>query len=104
MFLASVFVRFEGLDLLAIHMLCNLVCLPLLERETESFVTVILIIRLILVIFHTYEVAVYSFGVEGECHESINCSSLWDDLEGPGLYGVSGEMRMRNSVCSPVRS
>lgn len=64
MFLASVLVRLESRHLLAIHMLRNLICLPFLEAEAESFMTVIFIICLILVVLHSYEVAVHSFGVE----------------------------------------
>lgn len=47
MFLIQILACFERRDLLAIRMLRNLI-LPFLEIETESLMTVILIIRLIL--------------------------------------------------------
>jgi len=59
MLFPSIFVRFEHLNLLAIHMLRNLIRLPFLEGESQSLMTVIFIIGLVFVIFYSDEITVY---------------------------------------------
>jgi hypothetical protein len=63
MLLAGIFIRFKRSHLSRIHMLGHLICLPLLERKSESLMPVILIICLILVVLDADEVAVYGFGI-----------------------------------------
>merc|ERR1711939_481466 len=46
---------------------------------------IILVVRLIFVVLDPDEVAVDSFWVERESHESVDSCSLRDDLERPGL-------------------
>jgi hypothetical protein len=57
-------VRLESFNLLAIHMLGNLIGLPFLEAETQAFMTVVLIVGLVLVVFHTNKVAVDRFRIQ----------------------------------------
>lgn len=85
MLLSSILVPLEHCNLLAIHVLSHLVRLPLLEREAQTLVAVILIVRLVLVVFHPDEVAVHGFGVEGKRNQCIDGGCFGDDLEGPGL-------------------
>jgi hypothetical protein len=61
----------------------NLVCLPLLEAESEPLMAVVLVVRLILMIFNSYEVAVNSLGVEGKRDKRIDGCCLGQDLECP---------------------
>ena len=53
------------LHLGAVHLLHNLVCLPLLKTETETLMRVVLVIRLIFVVLDLDEVAVDGGWVEG---------------------------------------
>lgn len=64
MFLRSVLVSLELCDLGRVHVLHDVVCLPLLECEAESLMTVVLVVCLILVVFYLDEVGVYCVGVE----------------------------------------
>ena len=59
------FISLKLLHLGAVHLLHDLVCLPLLKAETETLVRVVLVIRLIFVIFDLDEVAVDGGWVEG---------------------------------------
>lgn len=95
MFLSSILVCFESSNLLRIHMLCDLICLPLLERKPEPFVAVILVVGLIFVVLDTNEVTVDSLGIQGEGDESVDRGSLGNDFKGPRLMAV-------NIICSAI--
>ena len=56
--LRSTLILLKVLYLLAIHILHHIICLPFLETESRPLMTVIFVIRLILVIFHLYELRV----------------------------------------------
>lgn len=56
--LCRIFVSNERLHIIAAHVFCNLVCLPLLEAEAHTLMTIILIICLILVILDLDEITV----------------------------------------------
>lgn len=79
-------IRLEPRYLLTIHTLGHLIRLPLLKAKLQSLMTIILIIRLILMIFHANEIAVHSLGVERQGDECGDGCGLGDDLEGPGLF------------------
>lgn len=81
--LAGTLVGFESLDLRAVHMLHDLVGLPLLEAEAKTLMRVVLVVRLILVVLDLDEIAVDGSGVEGEGDESVDGGGFGDDFEGP---------------------
>ena len=56
--LPRAFIRFKFLHLGAIHVLHHLICLPFLEAESQTFVGVVLVVRLVLVVLDLDEVAV----------------------------------------------
>lgn len=85
MLFPSILILDEILDILTVHMFSNLIRLPLLEREAQSFVRVIFVIRLVLVVLDTDEVRVHCFRVKRECDKRINSRSLGDYFECPGL-------------------
>ena len=66
-------------------MLGHLIRLPPLARESQSLVAVILVVCLILVVLDADEIALYGFGVQGECDQRIDSGGLGNDLEGPRL-------------------
>jgi hypothetical protein len=68
MLLSSILVSLKCCNLLTIHVLRHLVRLPLLECKSKALVTLILLIRLVIVVFHPDEVTVHGVGVEGECN------------------------------------
>ena len=84
--LASTLVLLKVLHLLRVHVLHNLISLPLLEREAHTLMRVIFVVGLILVILQLNEVGVDSRGIEGQGNESVNRGGLWNEFEGPGLY------------------
>ena len=61
-FLSSLLVCLEQMDLFTVHVLHHRVRLPLLETEAETLMRVVLIVGLILVIFHLDEVTVDGIG------------------------------------------
>ena len=65
MLFARSLISLKFLHLGAVHVLHNLVCLPLLKAETETFVRVVLVIRLIFVILDLDEITVDGGWVEG---------------------------------------
>ena len=83
--LASTFVLLEVLHLFRIHILHNLISLPLLEREASAFVRVVFVISLILVILQLNEIGVDSRGIEGQGNKSVDGGGLWDELKSPRL-------------------
>jgi len=81
--LGSTLVLLKVLDLIAVHVLDNIVGLPLLEAETKALVRVVLVVGLILVVLDLDEVRVNGVWVERERDEGVDGGSLWDELEGP---------------------
>jgi hypothetical protein len=67
-------------------MLHHSIRLPLLETKTHTLMAIILIIRLILVVLHLYEIRVHSVRVETERDQSVDGGGLGDDFESPGLF------------------
>ncbi len=78
-------IRLKLLHLRTIHMLHNLIRLPLLKTESQSFVGIVFIIGLVFVVFYLNEVGVYRGGVEGEGDEGVYSGGLGDEFECPGL-------------------
>ena len=62
--LSSALVLLKVLDLVAVHVLDNVVGLPLLEAETSTLVRVVLVIGLVLVVLDLDEVRVNGVWVE----------------------------------------
>lgn len=60
----SALVGLELSNLWAVHVLHDLIRLPLLETETETLMRVILVVGLILVVFQLNEIGVYRRWVE----------------------------------------
>ena len=85
LFLPSPLILLKYLHLRAIHMLHDLIGLPLLERKPEAFVRIVLVVSLVLVVFYLDEVRVCGGGVEREGHERVDGGGFGDDFEGPGL-------------------
>ena len=85
MFLACPLICLEQLHLLAIHVLHNVIRLPLLESKPKSLMRVILVIRLVLVILDLYEVAVYGRGIQRQRHNGIDGRRLRNAPERPAL-------------------
>lgn len=83
MLLAGPLVRLKLLHLRAVHMLHDLISLPLLEGEPQALVRVVLVIRLVLVVLDLDEVAVDGGRVEGEGDEGVDGGGFGDDFEGP---------------------
>ena len=81
--LARPLIRLKLLHLRTVHMLHNLICLPLLEGETQTLVRVVLVIRLILVVLDLDEVAVDGGRVERQGDEGIDGGGFRDDFESP---------------------
>lgn len=85
----------EQLDLLAVHVLHDLIGLPFLEAEAEAFVRVVLVVGLILVVLDPDEVGVDRFGIKGQADEGVDGGGFGDDFEGPGLFeGKRGEVSL----------
>jgi hypothetical protein len=80
------FISLEVFHFLAVHVLHDSICLPLLKAKTDPFVTIIFIIGLIFVVFNLNEVRVDGVRVERKRDNSIDRSSLGDDLECPRLF------------------
>lgn len=78
-------VRLELLDLLAIHVLHDLIGLPFLEREADAFVRVVFVVGLILVELDADEVRLDRLGVERKADEGVDGGGFGDQAEGPGL-------------------
>lgn len=78
-------VGLEQGHLLAVHVLHDLIRLPLLEGEADAFVRVVLVVGLVLVVLDSDEVGVFRLRVEGEGDEGVDGSGFGDELEGPGL-------------------
>jgi hypothetical protein len=85
MFLSGILIRLKRLDAVIIHELGHLVGLEFLEGKPDTLVTIILIICLILVIFHSDEIGMYSFRIQRKGYQGVDRSGLWNDLECPGL-------------------
>ena len=85
MLLPRPLVRLKLLHLGAIHVLHDLIRLPLLEAEPQPLVRVVLVVGLVLVVLDLDEVAVDGSGVEGEGDEGVDGGGFGDDGEGPGL-------------------
>lgn len=83
MLLAGPLIRFKLLHLRTIHMLHDLIRLPLLEGEAQPLVGVIFVVGLILVVLDLDEVAVDGGRVEGEGDEGVDGGGFGDDFEGP---------------------
>ena len=83
MLLPRPLVRLEFRHLGAIHVLHDLIGLPLLEAEPQTLMRVVLIVGLILVVFYLDEVAVDGGRVEGEGDEGVDGGGFGDDFEGP---------------------
>ena len=83
MLLPRPLIRLEFHHLGAIHMLHDLIRLPLLEAEAQTLMRVVLIVGLILVVFDLDEVAVDGGRVQGEGDEGVDSGGFGDDFEGP---------------------
>lgn len=66
-------------------MLGDIVCLPLLEAETQAFVRVIFVIGLILVVLDTDEVRINCGRVKTQADKRIDGGLLVDSQESPAL-------------------
>lgn len=75
----------KRLHLRAIHMLHDLIGLPLLETKPEPLVAVVFVVGLVFVVFDADEVGVFGGRVEGERDEGVDGGRFGDDSEGPGL-------------------
>jgi len=62
--LSSALVLLKVLDLVAVHVLDNVVGLPLLEAETSTLVRVVLVVGLVLVVLDLDEVRVNGVWIE----------------------------------------
>lgn len=83
MLLRRALIRLKLLHLRAIHVLHDLIRLPLLEAEAEALVRVVLVVGLVFVVLDLDEVAVDGGGVEGEGDEGVDGGGFGDDFEGP---------------------
>ena len=83
--LSRTLIRLELLHLRTIHMLHNLVRLPLLKTESQPFVGIIFIVSLIFVVFYPNEVGVCGGGLEREGDKGVYCGGFGNDFECPGL-------------------
>lgn len=81
--LSSVLVTLEYLDLVHAHVLSDLISLPLLERETQAFMRIVLVICLILMVLDPHKIIVQGSWVEGEGNEGVYRCCLWNNLECP---------------------
>jgi hypothetical protein len=105
MFLSGTLVRLKRLDIVIIHELGHLVGLELLEGKPDTLVTIIFIICLILVIFYSDEIGMYSFRIQRQGYQGIDRSGLWNDLECPGLRcSISNVWREKTILNILVRS
>lgn len=91
--LRSILVRLEGCYLGTIHIGRDVVCLPLLERCTETFVRIVLVISLVFVVLDTDEVGVDGSRIERQTDEGIDDGGLGDDLECPLLLYILAQPR-----------
>ena len=66
-------------------MLHHRISLPLLEAKTQAFMRVVLIVRLVLVVFYSNELAVNGGRIERKGDKRVNGRSFGDYLEGPAL-------------------
>ena len=64
-FFLRVSISLENIHLFAIHVLGNIVCLPLLKAEPHAFVAVVFVICLVFVIFDLDEIRINRSGIEG---------------------------------------
>ena len=87
--LSSAFVRLELCDLGTVHVFHDIVRLPFLERETQSFVGVIFVIGLVLVILDADEVRIDRLRIQRQGDEGVDGRRLGNDLERPRLGAVS---------------
>ena len=83
MFLPRALISFKRRHLRTIHILHDLIGLPLLEAEAQPLMGVVFVVGLVLVVFHLDEVGVYGGGVEGEGDEGVDGGGFGDDFEGP---------------------
>lgn len=83
MLLRRALICLKLLHLGAVHVLHDLIGLPLLEAEAETLVRVVLVVGLVFVVLDLDEVAVDGGGVEGEGDEGVDGGGLGDDFEGP---------------------
>jgi hypothetical protein len=105
MFHSGTLIHLKRLDVVIIHELGHLVGLELLEGKPDTLVTIILIICLILVVFHSDEIGMYSFRIQRKGYQSVDRSGLWNDLECPGLgCSISNVWREKTVWHIPVRS
>lgn len=86
MLLRRALVGLEFFHLGAVHVLHDLVGLPLFEAEAEALVRVVLVVGLVLVVLDLDEVAVDGGGGEGEGDDGVDGGGFGDHFEGPGLY------------------
>jgi hypothetical protein len=89
MLLPSTLICLKRSYLLRIHMLGHLIRLPLLERESQSLVAIILIICLVFVVLDADEVAMHCLGIQGKGDKCVDSGGFGNDLEGPGLEHFS---------------
>lgn len=73
----------EVLDLLTVHILGDIIRLPLLEIEAQALVAVVLVVGLIFMILDLDEVAVDCVWVERERDDGVDFCGLGEDLECP---------------------
>lgn len=82
---AGILISFEHLYFKTIHILHDVIRLPLLKRRSEAFVRVVFVVGLVLVVLDANEIAVDSGRVKGQANEGVDDSRLGDDLERPRL-------------------
>lgn len=85
MLLGSPLIGLKLLHLGTVHVLHDLIGLPLLEAEAQPLVRIVLVVGLVLVVLDLDEVALDGGGVEGQGDESVNGGGFGDEFEGPGL-------------------
>ena len=105
MFLSDTLIRLKRLDVVIIHEPGHLVGLEFLEGKPDTLVTIIFIFCLILVIFHSDEIGMYSFRIQRKGYQGVDRSDLWNDPECPGLGCIIGNVWREKTVWHiPVRS
>ena len=70
-------------------MLSYLICLPLFEAEPNSFMRIVLVVRLVFVVLDANEFGIYSLGVQRKRNQCIDGRSLRYNTECPGLKSAS---------------
>jgi hypothetical protein len=88
MLLSRILILNKRLNFLRIHMLHHLISSPLLNAKTHTFMTIILIIRLILMILHLDELAIHRPRIKTQAHQHTDRRRLRNQPKRPALLGL----------------